>query len=243
MMLRIVSEVSQGIIVYKTREQGRENLYVSDKPKAGGNWKKLLDGRSRIVPYRIIWGGNYLKYGDWLWCPRDSRFFEEPKLLFIRLRNKSLERKLIRVFDTSAFYNRDNFNNIVSKDKSYSLKYVLALFNSRLMNYWYKSHFDNVNINPEQVRLIPIKRLSNDRQIQFVELVDRIGVTFNRDPEASIVTLEREIDQLVYKLGVYPADLSAFSLAVGGRLTPAYVPQNVTSAGREEEIAIVEGKV
>ena len=42
-----------------------------------------------------------------------------------------------------------------------------------------------------------------------------------------MMALEREIDQLVYKLEVYPADLSAFSLAEGGKLT-------------EEEIAIVE---
>ena len=48
------------------------------------------------------------------------------------------------------------------------------------------------------------------------------------------MAMEREIDQLVYKLGVYPADLSAqrvesstFFLAEGGSLT-------------QEEIAIVE---
>jgi hypothetical protein len=58
-----------------------------------------------------------------------------------------------------------------------------------------------------------------------------------------MIALVKEIDVLVCELGVYPADLSAFSLAEGGRLTPAYVPQNMTSAGREEEIAIVAGKV
>jgi len=60
-----------------------------------------------------------------------------------------------------------------------------------------------------------------------------------------------EIDQLVYELT--PAYVSQNVTSVGKpayvpqNMTsagkPAYVPQNVTSVGREEEIAIVEGKV
>jgi len=50
-----------------------------------------------------------------------------------------------------------------------------------------------------------------------------------------MIALVKEIDVLVYELGVYPD--------TGESLTPAYVPQNVTSVGRKEEIAILEGKV
>lgn len=195
-----ISEVSQGIIVYKTREQSKKNPYISNKPKLGSVWKKLLDGHSRILPYKIIWGGSYLKYGDWLWCPRDDRFFEEPKILFVRLRNKSLERKLVGAFDDSAFYNRDNFNNIILKDKSFSLAYILALFNSRLINHWYKAHFDNVNINPEQVRLIPIKRIPMEKQKLFADKVEQIQKIVKQKPDSETTSLEREIDQLVFKL-------------------------------------------
>jgi hypothetical protein len=75
--LEDVCEVSQGIIVYKTREEGARNLYMSDGPK-GALWKKLLDTESTIQRYALFWGGRYLKYGDWLWCPRDPRFFSLP---------------------------------------------------------------------------------------------------------------------------------------------------------------------
>jgi type I restriction-modification system DNA methylase subunit len=132
-----ICDVSQGIIVYKTREESAKNLYIADKPKEK-EWKKLLDSKSSLKRYGLYWGKQYLKYGDWLWCPRDQKYFELPKILFIRLRNKSLSRKLIGTYDEEAFYNRDNFNNIILKDKNYSLKYVLGLFNCALINYCYR---------------------------------------------------------------------------------------------------------
>ncbi|HLW62290.1 MAG TPA: N-6 DNA methylase [Flavobacterium sp.] len=161
-------DVSQGIIVYKTREESKRNLHISDFPKPG--WKKLLDTKSSLRKYKIIWGKRYLNYGDWLWCPREEKYFTSPKMVFIRLRNKSLKRKLIGAFDDSQFYNRDNFNNIISNDNYFSIKYVLALFNSDVLNYWYKSIFDNVNINPEQVRLLPLAeaKLMEKKNIEII---------------------------------------------------------------------------
>lgn len=208
--LGTIADVSQGIIVYKTREESAKNSYISAEKRKNGNWVKLLDSKSSIEPYCIHWGGNYLNYGDWLWCPRDDRYFEQPKILFIRLRNKSLTRKLIGAFDDNKFYNRDNFNNIIQKDKKYSLKYILALFNSTLINYWYKSHFDNVNINPEQVRMIPIKKTGVASQSVFSYVTDAIRFTkalgekkkINEYvPNSHIVqTFEEVVDALVYEL-------------------------------------------
>jgi type I restriction-modification system DNA methylase subunit len=213
--LRDVCDVSQGIIVYKTREESIRNPYISDRSK-GTEWKKLLDNKSSIKRYALNWGGHYLKYGAWLWCPRDSKYFEQPKILFIRLRNKSLTRKLIGTYDNEKFYNRDNFNNIILKDRRYSLKYILGLFNSTLLNYWYKSYFDNVNINPAQVRLIPICSINfnnfNEKKLydNLIVLVDvmidlnkKIQISKGHEKEQiqrQIEKTDREIDDLVYKL-------------------------------------------
>lgn len=191
-----ITDVSQGIIVYKTRSDSEKNLYIANTKKGDG-WERLLDSSSKIEAYRIHWGCKYLKYGHWLWCPREKKYFIEPKILFIRLRNKSLERKLIGAYDESGFYNRDNFNNIISKDKNYPIKFILCLFNSKLINYWYKSHFDNVNINPEQVRMIPIKK--SEHQGLFVSLSDIASQTKLADSDNSSFFL-RLIDAMVYEL-------------------------------------------
>ena len=211
-----ICEIGQGIIVYKTRKDSEANLYIAAKEK-GKDWKRLLDTSSTIKRYGLEWGGKYLKYGKWLWRSRESRFFEEPKILFGRLRNKSLERKLIGTLDENKFYNRDNFNNIISRDKNYSLKYILALFNSKLLNYWYKAYFDNVNINPEQTNLIPIHTIDHINQSEkskhdhIVNLVEEMvkskeGLkTARLDSDVQRLehhcnTLDHKIDEAVYEL-------------------------------------------
>jgi hypothetical protein len=203
-------DVSQGIIVYKTREDSAKNLYISDEPKAG--WVKLLDTKSKIEKYRIFWGGRYLKYGDWLWCQRDEKYFTEPKILFIRLRNKSLKRKLIGAFDDGIYYNRDNFNNIISTTEEFPIKYVLSIFNSDVINYWYKSLFDNVNINPEQVRLIPLRDGSKLLKACVFKIIDYLSVLSENQQKISFDFFDSVLESLIYEL---------------------YFPEEIKSAGKE----------
>jgi type I restriction-modification system DNA methylase subunit len=211
-----IADISQGIIVYKTREDSAQDRYTSDVPR-GSAWKRLLDTNSTIGRYSLEWGGRFLHYGRWLWRAREERFFSEPKLLFVRLRNKSLSRKLIGYFDDEGYYNRDNFNNIVSKNPLYNLKYILALFNSGTLNYWYKAYFDNVNINPDQVRLLPIKRVESgnperertfDQLISLATMMQNLNCSWQRaktDQEKiatqrQIDATDKQIDTLVYEL-------------------------------------------
>jgi len=197
-LLSEVCEVSQGIIVYKTREDSEINLHISDKEIKG--WVKLLDTKSKIEKYKINWGKRYLNYGDWLWCQRDSKFFTSEKIVFIRLRNKSLKRKLIGAYDNDLYFNRDNFNNIISKDNSFPVKYVLALFNSDVVNYWYKSMFDNVNINPEQVRLIPLKK-SDSNVIDVINVfVDYLTYINKINEHTFSIFFDSLLESLIYEL-------------------------------------------
>ena len=76
---------------------------------------------------------------------------------------------------SNGFYNRDNYNNIISAtDSNYDLKYILSLFNSSLLNYWYAKKFDNVNINPATFRQLPIYPADAEAQAELVEKADRI---------------------------------------------------------------------
>ena len=59
-----------------------------------GNWVKLLDSKSRIEKYKIHWGGNYLNYGRWLWCPRDEKFLSLPKSYLLDLEINHWKRNL-----------------------------------------------------------------------------------------------------------------------------------------------------
>jgi type I restriction enzyme M protein len=174
-----ITDSSQGIIVYQTEAQGKDNLYVRsqrDVPNDDSNWKPLLDTTATVRRYNLNWGDKkpYLKYGNWLWRSRESRFFESPKLVLIRLMNKAVSRRLVASYDNSGFYNRDNFNNIIAKNADYDLKYLLALFNSALENRWYCRKFDHVNINPDTFQQLPIFPADAQTQREIVVLVDAL---------------------------------------------------------------------
>lgn len=209
------TESSQGIILYRTEDEADEAKYTGFQPKKG--WKHLLRGKN-IGRYETIWGGEFVSYGEWLWCARDERFFNQPKLLLHAMRNKSLARRLVATYDEDLHYNAHNLGNIVSKSGSaFALKFILGIFNSALINYWYRSHFPNVNINPSDFRQIPLPALNlgrptdRARHDRLVTLVDKM-LTFVPKLRAATADHERatlqnavtatdnQIDQLVYEL-------------------------------------------
>jgi hypothetical protein len=203
-LLGNITESSQGIIIYKTEEDSEEGLYTSSEFQKG--WKKLLRG-TNIGLYQTKWGGEYINYGDWLWSQRAEKFFTEPKILLQALRNKSLARRLVATFDDKKFYNAHNLANIISKKNSgYDLKYILSIFNSTPINNWYKDHFPNVNINPNDFRSIPIKKITSKNQEPFIKLVDKILQAKEENPKADTSKLEKQLDEMVYALYGLTAD-------------------------------------
>jgi type I restriction enzyme M protein len=179
--LEDVTESSPGIDPYRTATEGKINRYVKSRRDIPSEevtlWKPLLDSSSFVGRYELHWGKvkPYIKYGDWLCRPREQRFFDASKLIIQSIRNRALKRRLVAVFDDQNFYHRKNFINIISKEnQSYNLKYILVLFNSSLLNCWYRSRFDNVNINPSYFRQIPIHPADAKTQAELVEKVDRI---------------------------------------------------------------------
>jgi hypothetical protein len=115
------------------------------------------------------------------------------------MRNKSLKRRLVATYDEERHYNAHNLANIISKPNSdYDLKFILAIFNSALVNHWYRNHFPNVNINPNDFREIPIHVTRPKDQAPLIKLVDRTLAARRRDVEADTSALEQEIDELVY---------------------------------------------
>ncbi|MHC5599912.1 MAG: N-6 DNA methylase [Nostoc sp.] len=178
--LEDVTDSSPGLKSYGTKADSQANLYVRPRinvPHNEGNWQPFLDGSSFVGRYELRWGilQPYLNYGDWLDRPRNPIYFDAPKIILVRLRNKALKRRLVGTYDNTGFYNRDNYNNIITaNNKIYELKYILAIFNSSLLNYWYAKKFDNVNINPATFRQLPIYPADAETQAEFVELVDKI---------------------------------------------------------------------
>ena len=108
------------------------------------------------------------------------------------------------------------------------LKYILALLNSNMMNWLYRNSFNDVNIKPTDLELLPIPKIDEESQKPFIKLVDEIleakqkikdykslldeaikTNSFDREIalkkelenlENICTTNEKTIDQMVYKL-------------------------------------------
>jgi adenine-specific DNA-methyltransferase len=88
--------------------------------------------------------------------------------------------------------------------KTVSLKFILALLNSRLYYFWLyhrgKRKGEALELYQTPLSEIPIQRIAPDDQKVFVRLVDRILTAKQRNAKANTSASEREIDELVYSL-------------------------------------------
>jgi len=179
--LNDIADIVVGIKAYQTGKgiPKQTAKIVSSKPftffSANDSSCKLCIIGSNFHRYRFLETPTmYLKYGEWLAEPRpNAPFFEE--IIILRQTADSI----IAHLDTSKSINLNNVYNIGKKDCNYSLKYIIGILNSRLMNRIYQ------NIAQEKGKLfaevkkvylskLPIKNASKVEQSGIEQLVDAI---------------------------------------------------------------------
>jgi len=189
-------EIWQGLIAYGSKSQKR--IWSSEKKETQFHRKLLYGGD--IGKYFINWSGEYLKYGNWLHRPRPSYIYDKPKILVQRIRNPQLKNRIIAALDEDKYINGTGSSNIVENKKSkYDLKFILAVINSELINFWFKNYFNDVNIKPEQLRKIPIIN-GEINQKPFISIVDKLMSAKSDDTKANTSSRERQLDIMVYHL-------------------------------------------
>lgn len=195
-----IVDSSQGITVY-AKIQGEKINYIS-KEKQTANSQKVTRGKE-ISKYYLDWSGDYIEYGDWLWCQRNNKFFEQPKI-FLRQTSD----KIIATFIEEPFYCIDSVHSIIKKDNNYSLFYILGILNSSFANYIYKKLTAESGKVFAQVKLTKLRSLPipaiDSKNITLVEkienLVNKILTILKIDSKTNIEDFEDQINNLVYKL-------------------------------------------
>lgn len=194
----------QGIIT------GDNSKFLS-KEKYNETYKPILRGRD-IERYKYTFNENYILFDkEKLWSNTNEKlFFSTEKLI-----NRQTGDSLVAAYDDKKFLSLDSTHIQVLKNNNFHLKYVLSLFNSKLINFWYKVNISETGRVFAQVKTIylkkiPIKNLANSKQLQFVMLVDFV-LLLNKlgeknpineyVPNSHIVQLfDTVIDALVYEL-------------------------------------------
>src|SRR3989338_477131 len=101
---------------------------------------------------------------------------------------------------------------ILTTESKHSIKYLLALLNSRLLKFYFgfigiMTAGGAYTLKHETISALPIKEVSESEQKPFMEIVDKIlAITSssdylaNSEKQAKVKDYEKQIDQLVYQL-------------------------------------------
>jgi len=198
-----------------TQEQIKNKVFHANHKK-NKTFKELLAGAD-VTRYFVNWGGEkYLSYGDWLGAPREPKFFTHPRIL-IRQIVSGNPLRIYAGYTDKEFYNTQSIFNIILKDEArYDIKFLLAILNSKLMNFYHSNKYLDLSKNVFQKILIqnckrfPIPK-KDKRNLDIVKLVDNLLKlnkqlqstkleTQRQQIQRAIDHAEKKIDELVYEL-------------------------------------------
>ncbi len=169
------------------------------------DYKKVYRGRN-IKAYSMNWANEYIWYRPDLMrekvgcLPHTKEFFEVPEKIVTQRVNSSMQ--LLAAYDDQQNYFLDttNVSNYKTWNKSFSLKFVCGILNSKVVNYWYPHKYKMPTIGGYELSSIPIPEASKEQQQPIIDLVDKILVAKKENPQADTSGLEKEIDEIVYHL-------------------------------------------
>ena len=156
----------------------------------------LLPFKERLEKRREVTKGVIPWYS--LQWPRDKDQFEQPKILFQKIRNQTLHKRLVGTLDTSNYYLGDGVIFLTSKSEEINeLKLALGLLNSELYNFYFRKNFLDVNLKIMYLDKTPYLSLKQAEKV--IELVDKIIDIKKHNSDGNIAEFESEINNIIYK--------------------------------------------
>ena len=198
---KLLSEISEPIFRGCTIQ--KYDYLFTDKPTTSGDLAILrginisqfaLKDKVQYVAYQRSEFNKYRKQLERLL---------KPKIMGQRLiAQTGNHMKLIATIDSKGeFLEVDTVNNVILKDNSFDLKYILAIINSKLASYYiYNFVFNRAvrTVDFKYVSELPIKLVSRSKQDKLIELVDKI---LKENPDSKEAREVREkIDKEVYSI-------------------------------------------
>ncbi|MCX6737069.1 MAG: N-6 DNA methylase [Candidatus Parcubacteria bacterium] len=187
----------------------QRNTVVTKNPNLSDKkFKKIIDGKN-ISRYLIIWGGEWVFYDrKILERPRDEKIFlANPKIML-----QKIGINLVASYDTEQLYSLINTTILIEKTEGYSSLFILAVINSKLLNFYYKNKFLGVQIKTEFLENLPIPKINQAEQEKIAKKAQIMlnlhkelrAISVNTDKHNSlkqeIEKFDNEIDEQIYKI-------------------------------------------
>ncbi len=185
-----------------------DNKKFLNNAKIDNRYERILRGRN-IHRYYYSFGDTYILFDeDLLWSNTNRGFFQtRPKLI-----NRQTGDSLIAAYDDKGFFALDSTHIQLLINQKFDLKFILALFNSMLFNFYYNQLVEEEGRVFAQVKIVilktlPVKNVVHTLQKPFITLVDKILVLTQSDDylqnlakQVEVKAYKKGIDHLVYKL-------------------------------------------
>ena len=198
----------------------------------GNKYRKILEGKN-VFRYRIHWGGLWINYDPQLkstlkvsdlktrqskidFSLRSEDIFNNEKVVI-----RQTSDKIVATLDRDKYISRHSTHLIQIIDKKVSIKYILAVINSKVINYYYRLLMPETGkVFPEvkivNIEKLPIKIPSKSTNEVIGKLVDNIleltkseDYLQNLDKQTNAKEYEKQIDQEVYKIyGLTPEEIA-----------------------------------
>jgi len=201
----LVTIIDQGI------KTGNDEKYISEN-KTSELYKLAVNGK-HIERYAVKNKKVYVLYDSkQLAEPKNEEWFLiKPKILMQYIRNLSLKWRLIATIDNEGLYSLRNIKTLLPKQSEVDLYFILALLNSKLLNYYYSLFYIDIAIKKNYLEMLPVrdnrKELVKEisvisKQITSVKqkiISDKMTDNLQRLKQ-EYSELSQKIDVLVYKL-------------------------------------------
>ena len=206
-----ITGINSSVIAILSQMESNMKLKDISTSKRGAEISKkemraTNDGLPSIIgqdmhKYVITWNNTYLNplHREY----RRLRSFFSTDIIYLRRVDVCLE---ATISDILYGFNKNVYGLKINANTGYGIKFILALLNSKSLDYYYKKKFSTKKeeVFPEiQTYLyeqLPIPTASSAQQQEIITIVDKILSIKQQNPSANTTPYERQIDALVYEL-------------------------------------------
>ena len=133
------------------------------------------------------------------------------KILVQRTRNESLKVRVCATLDSTGVYGSEGIYFLIPKTKNASLRFLLAVLNSSVINYLFATKFLNLAIKAEYLKQVKLPFASADKQAalaklagQMIEAKQKLFAAKSESDkkflEQRVQLIDAQINSAVYKL-------------------------------------------
>ena len=179
-----VADFSLGITPYD-KYKGHTKKIIQNKEfhsdiKIDNSYKPLISGENIQRYYISPKEKGYIKYGEWLGAMRESRFFIKPRIIVRQIISGNPPRIYAGYTEDELYFTQIGFAIIIKGQDQISTKFITALLNSNLINFYHKYQFLDIEKRLFQKILIanckkfPIKVIPKEAQQPFIKKADQM---------------------------------------------------------------------